>query len=212
MNEQTVIRSIGRCLYRFDGIPPIHPREFEIQGYEIEVLYGREWISVVNMDGAMVKLPGNEWRIELWADEPEPATTIENEQGEQPQCKCNPIQPLWDGEGLPPAGAMVLIKHKNATSEWAQPDFHPMEIVCYGNELVIFRDPAGAERYGRLADYEFKPLPTERAIMRKEIAESISDAFGGWGGGLNEELGIGTDFFKLADAILDGKIKHVHVE
>lgn len=65
-------------------------------------------------------------------------------------------------------GATVLIKHKHATSEWAQPDFHPMEIVCYGKELVIFRDPADNERHGKLADYEFKLLPTERAIIRKE--------------------------------------------
>lgn len=209
MADIETVQSIGRCVYRFDGIPPIHPREFEIQGYEVEVIYGREWISVVTMAGGLVKLPGNEWRIELWADEePEP----EDKPDPAADKPANDIVPTWDGEGFPPEGATVLIKHRNATNEWAQPDFHPMKIVARGRDLVIFADMNGNERYGKLADYEYKPIPPEVEQLRIEIAQSLCDAVSDSQIPLNEALGIGTDYFKLTDAILAGKIKHVHVE
>ena len=78
-----------------------------------------------------------------------------------------PIQaePEWDGEGLPPVGVEIEVKHKDATPEWARPDFYKAEIVAIGKQLVIFAAEAtGCETVGKIEDYEFRPVRTPEQI------------------------------------------------
>lgn len=104
---------------------------------------------------------------------------------------CEEVKPEWDGEGLPPVGVKCLIKHKNATKDWAKPDFHETTVVAYGEELAIFNDGVscngGLESVGKISDYLFRPIksPRDKAIDEmieldlwatdKEYVESVYD-------------------------------------
>ena len=71
----------------------------------------------------------------------------------------------WSGEGLPPVGIEIEVKHKDATQEWARPDFHKTEIVALGKQLVIFAaESTGCETVGKIEDYEFRPVRTAEQI------------------------------------------------
>lgn len=73
--------------------------------------------------------------------------------------------PEWDGEGLPPVGVEIEVKHKDATPEWARPDFYKTEIVALGKQLVIFAaESTGCETVGKIEDYEFRPVRTPEQI------------------------------------------------
>ncbi len=78
-----------------------------------------------------------------------------------------PIQaePEWSGEGLPPVGVEIEAKHKDATPEWARPDFYKTKIVAIGKQLVIFAAEAtGCETVVKIEDYEFRPVRTPEQI------------------------------------------------
>jgi len=65
----------------------------------------------------------------------------------------------WNGEGLPPIGIECEIKHKDATKEWAQPDFHKETVKTYGDELFIIAGRNGnRETVGVINDYFFRPI------------------------------------------------------
>lgn len=90
-----------------------------------------------------------------------------------------PIQaePEWSGEGLPPVGVEIEVKHKDATPEWARPDFYKAEIVAIGKQLVIFAAEAnGCETVGKIEDYEFRPVRTPDQIAADDRLHKIRDA------------------------------------
>lgn len=75
----------------------------------------------------------------------------------------------WNGDGLPPVGVEIEVKHKDATPEWARPDFYKAEIVAIGKQLVIFAAEAtGCETVGKIEDYEFRPVRTPEQIFQDE--------------------------------------------
>lgn len=78
--------------------------------------------------------------------------------------------------GLPPVGAECEIKHKNATPDWAQPDFHKTKIIAYGNELVIFHNESTCngkhESVGSISDYLFRKPETEAEKVVRERLEN----------------------------------------
>lgn len=86
-------------------------------------------------------------------------------------------EPEWDGEGLPPVGVEIEVKHKEATPEWARPDFYKAEIVAIGKQLVIFAaESTGCETVGKIEDYEFRPVRTTEQIAADERLHKIRDA------------------------------------
>ena len=90
-----------------------------------------------------------------------------------------PIQadPEWTGKGTPPVGVEIEVKHKDATPEWARPDFYKTEIVALGKQLVIFAAEAtGCETVGKIEDYEFRPVRTTEQIAADERLHKIRDA------------------------------------
>ncbi len=72
----------------------------------------------------------------------------------------------WNGEGLPTAGIECEIKHKDATEEWAQPDFHYAKIKAIGDEMFILESGdtcnGRKESCGIINDYLFRPIQSER--------------------------------------------------
>lgn len=82
----------------------------------------------------------------------------------------------WFERGERPPLGKVLAKHKAATAEWANPDFHEKNIVAAGNDLVIFRTESGEETVGSWCDYEFLPLRTEREKAIDEMVDVLKDA------------------------------------
>lgn len=77
-----------------------------------------------------------------------------------------PCLAAWNGEGNP--FGLVEIKHKDATEEWAQPDFHEMVVEYFGNEVMVLTDPAtGKETAGAHCNYDFRPYNAEAAEARK---------------------------------------------
>ncbi|GAA0585289.1 hypothetical protein GCM10008997_37480 [Halomonas salifodinae] len=94
-----------------------------------------------------------------------------------PEC-LEPEAVEWDGEGLPPIGVPIESKHKGATPEWANPDFHETTIVAMGKQIAIFTHPGSdLETVGRIEDYDFRPIRSEedRAVeaMLEELAPSM---------------------------------------
>lgn len=89
-----------------------------------------------------------------------------------------PIQadPEWTGEGLPPVGVEIEAKHKDATPEWARPDFYKTEIVALGKELVIFAaESTGCETVGKIENYEFRPARTPEQIAAEKRDAAIKE-------------------------------------
>lgn len=86
-------------------------------------------------------------------------------------------EPGWSGDGLPPVGVEIEVKHKDATPEWARPDFYKAEIVAIGKQLVIFAAEAtGFETVGKIEDYEFRPVRTPEKIAADERLHKIRNA------------------------------------
>lgn len=87
-----------------------------------------------------------------------------------------PIQtePEWMGGGMPPVGVEIEVKHKDATPEWARPDFYKTEIVAIGKQLVIFAAEAtGCETVGKIEDYEFRPVRTPEQIAAEKVSNQL---------------------------------------
>lgn len=83
-----------------------------------------------------------------------------------------PRMAVWDGEGKP--YGLVEIKHKDATEEWAQPDFHEMVVEYFGDEVMVLTDPAtGKETAGAHCNYDFRPYNAEAAEARKRSRLAI---------------------------------------
>lgn len=83
-------------------------------------------------------------------------------------------KPEWSGEGLPPVGVEIEVKHKDATPEWARPDFYKAEIVAIGKQMVIFAAEAtGCETVGKIEDYEFRPVRTPEQIAAEDRGSAI---------------------------------------
>lgn len=122
-----------------------------------------------------------------------------------------PIQadPEWDGEGLPPVGVEIEVKHKDATPEWARPDFYKTEIVAIGKQLVIFAAEAnGCETVGKIEDYEFRPVRTPDQIAAMERSLACDRIYGIITGSGVERKGNTSD---MAEALYDAGLRFVEV-
>lgn len=100
-----------------------------------------------------------EMEVELVKAAFKPLTSIEDNQ-EREMKQDNG----WFERGDRPPLGRCLVKHKSATTEWAQPDFHEKNIVAAGDFLLIFRSDSGQETVGEWDDYEFRPIRTEREM------------------------------------------------
>jgi hypothetical protein len=78
---------------------------------------------------------------------------------------------VWTGEGLPPVGVLIEMKHKNATAEWARPDFHEEQLAWVGRDHFVTID----EKFGTLSDYLFRPIRTPDQIAAEERENAIQD-------------------------------------
>lgn len=99
-------------------------------------------------------------------------------EGAAPHCYTKILaQPGWSGDGLPPVGVEIEAKHKDATPEWARPDFYKTEIVAIGKQLVIFAAEAnGCETVGKIEDYEFRPVRTPEQIESESRKDFLARA------------------------------------
>lgn len=112
--------------------------------------------------------------------------------------------PEWNGEGLPPVG----IKCEHCPGGTTQ---HEWEIVTVAGvhentstgftDYWLVRENGSSYIVGN--PYRFRPLRTEAEMAREKLAASLHIAAGASPIELN---GIGTLYFKLADAIISGSV------
>lgn len=109
--------------------------------------------------------------------------------------------PEWNGEGLPPVGTICQAKVPRSITGWEWRRVKVVEsgitgaekeVLVYDLETTI---PAWTD--------EFRPLRTEAERARDKLAASLHIAAGASPIELN---GIGSLYFKLADAIISGSI------
>lgn len=104
--------------------------------------------------------------------------------------------PEWNGEGLPPVGTICMANLANGWTD-VKVAYIGDEGVC--REALVFEiestKPAWAD--------EFRPLRTEAERARDKLAASLHIAAGASPIELN---GIGSLYFKLADAIISGSV------
>ena len=78
---------------------------------------------------------------------------------------------VWTGEGKPPVGVPIEMKHKAATSEWARPDFHVETLVWVGGKRFVTSE----EKVGDLSDYLFRPIRTPEQIAAEKREADIEE-------------------------------------
>ena len=118
-------------------------------------------------------------------------------------------EPEWSGDGLPPVGVEIEAKHKDATPEWARPDFYKTEIVALGKQLVIFAAEAnGCETVGKIEDYEFRPVRTPEQIAARERSLACDRIYGIITGSGVERKCNTSD---MAEALYDAGLRFVEV-
>lgn len=118
-------------------------------------------------------------------------------------------EPGWSVDGLPPVGVEIEAKHKDATPEWARPDFYKTEIVAVGKQLVIFAAEAtGCETVGKIEDYEFRPVRTPDQIAAMERSLACDRIYGIITGAGVERKGNTSD---MAEALYDAGLRFVEV-
>ena len=79
----------------------------------------------------------------------------------------------WNGEGLPPVGQKIEMKHKRSTEDWARPGFHEVTITAMGTQLfLVTYSDGGDENCGHLSEYDFRPLssPEQKAAEERQRA------------------------------------------
>lgn len=109
--------------------------------------------------------------------------------------------PEWNGEGLPPVGTICQAKVPRSITGWEWRRVKVVESGIPGAEKeVLVYDlettlPAWTD--------EFRPLRTEAEKAREKLAASLHIAAGASPIELN---GIGSLYFKLADAIISGSV------
>lgn len=106
-------------------------------------------------------------------------------------------QPVWGGEGLPPAGCECEFKYNN--EEWRQ------GIIRYSSKYTILIDEGeddfeDAESAFSPRDLKFRPIRTEEARKREDFIRAVSNHQNKIFGGLD------TQFGELYDAIAAGGI------
>lgn len=131
-------------------------------------------------------------------------------EGAAPHCYTKiQAEPEWTGEGTPPVGVEIEVKHKDATPEWARPDFYKAEIVAIGKQLVIFAaESTGCETVGKIEDYEFRPVRTPDQIAAMERSLACDRIYGIITGPGVERKGNTSD---MAEALYDAGLRFVEV-
>ena len=125
----------------------------ESSGTSFRKMYGSYWLGYADGDWIILNNPAPHCYVPIQAE------------------------PEWDGEGLPPVGVEIEVKHKHATPEWARPDFYKAEIVAIGKQLVIFAAEAtGCETVGKIEDYEFRPVRTPEQIEYESRKDFLARA------------------------------------
>ena len=137
-------------------------------------------------------LIGEGYHIAAWADEDiyqydEGAQFKFSDNGGPEHCvliEMRPIAPIeshpdtaeeWDGKGLPPINMPIELKHKDATKEWANPDFHESVLAFVGREMFVC-DDGNRETFGRISDYEFRPFKTKEQLERETFLNKATSA------------------------------------
>lgn len=77
----------------------------------------------------------------------------------------------WNGEGLPPVGVPIEMKHKDATEGWARPDFCEETLVWIGKKRFMTAD----EMVGDIASYLFRPIRTPEQIAAEDRLKAIDE-------------------------------------
>lgn len=107
-------------------------------------------------------------------------------------------QPVWNGEGMPPAGCECeYTKQSLPGNEWTE-----CTVDYVGSSFVVYRDCYGVELTGIKGDISFRPIRTEAERKRDDIAKSINEAADA----------SGTLGYVLYDAIAAGSIPGVKLE
>ena len=115
--------------------------------------------------------------------------------------------PEWNGEGVPPAGCKCEVMESNPRSAFDK--WTPCTVIHFnlreGRETqacIIDNNGDFAILYGN-DGVKFRPLRTESEKEREKLASSLHIAAGA---SPIESNGIGTLYFKLADAIISGSV------
>lgn len=112
-------------------------------------------------------------------------------------------QPVWNGEGLPPAGCECefIKRPPNTFSTWAK------GVVMYVSDCtVVIKTEAPDELVFHPADFKFRPLCTEAERKREKIISSISHSLRA-NGSINDE-----QLERLYSDIAAGNIPGVKLE
>ena len=106
--------------------------------------------------------------------------------------------PEWSGDGLPPVGCECETIHRSCDS------WQPIKVIAVNDGAVFGFWVSGNTPCALPVDvYQFRPLRTEAEKAREKLAESLHIAAGASPIELN---GIGSLYFKLADAIISGSV------
>lgn len=109
------------------------------------------------------------------------------------ECIGQGVTAEWDGEGLPPVGCECEVKR---AIDWVK-----CKILFISEAHVVLM--ADEECCWNTCACQFRPLRTEAEMAREKLAASLHIAAGASPIELN---GIGTLYFKLADAIISGSV------
>ena len=117
------------------------------------------------------------------------------------ECIGQDAAPVWNGEGLPPAGCECeYTKESLPGDEWTQ-----CTVDYVGSSFVVYRDCYGVELTGIIGDIKFRPIRSEADEKRDDRASAIDGFISGFRGqktGSNKELAYAlTDYLALLDKL-----------
>nr|DAH53652.1 MAG TPA: hypothetical protein [Caudoviricetes sp.] len=117
------------------------------------------------------------------------------------ECIGQDAAPVWNGEGLPPAGCECeYTKESLPGDEWTQ-----CTVDYVGSSFVVYRDCYGVELTGIIGDIKFLPIRSEADRKRDESLRVIYEI-------LDAGTSTKQDAADIYDAIAAGKIPGVKLE
>jgi len=125
----------------------------------------------------------------------------EDDEAELNECIGQDAAPVWNGEGLPPAGCECEYTKENLPgNEWTQC------IVDYvGSSFVVYRDCYGVELTGIIGDIKFRPIRSEADKKSDDAKHAIAEL-------CRSSASNGHSADLIYDAIAAGKIPGVKLE
>ena len=117
------------------------------------------------------------------------------------ECIGQDAAPVWNGEGLPPAGCECeYTKESLPGDEWNQ-----CTVDYVGSSFFVYRDCYGVELTGIIGDIKFRPIRSEADRKRDESLRVIYEI-------LDAGTSTKQDAADIYDAIAAGKIPGVKLE